>query len=84
MNPLVESVISNVAIGAGNPQSGDRSTRPELGRVQVSFVEYEKRHGRATTPILDSIRAALKGIPGADNFCGSGTERTTNRSADKY
>ena len=31
MNPLVESVISNVAIGAGNPQSGDRSTRPELG-----------------------------------------------------
>ena len=65
MNPLVESVISNVAIGAGNPQSGDRSTRPELGRVQVSFVEYEKRHGRQTTPILDSIRTALKGIPGA-------------------
>jgi multidrug efflux pump len=64
-NPLVESVISNVAIGASNPQSGDRSTRPELGRVQVSFVEFEKRHGRATTPILDSIRAAMKGIPGA-------------------
>ncbi len=65
MNPLVESVISNVAIGADNPQSGDRSTRPELGRVQISFVEFEKRHGRATTPIMDSIRAALKGIPGA-------------------
>jgi multidrug efflux pump subunit AcrB len=64
-NPLVESVISNVAIGAGNPQSGDRSTRPELGRVQVSFVEYEKRHGRSTAPYLDSIRSALKGIPGA-------------------
>ncbi len=64
-NPLVESVISNVAIGAGNPQSGDRSTRPELGRVQVSFVEYEKRHGKSTTPYLDSIRATLKGIPGA-------------------
>jgi len=64
-NPLVESVISNVAIGAGNPQSGDRSTRPELGRVQVSFVEYEKRHGKSTTPYLDSIRSTLKGIPGA-------------------
>ncbi|HTQ27913.1 MAG TPA: efflux RND transporter permease subunit, partial [Puia sp.] len=64
-NPLVESVISNVAIGANNPQSGDRSTRPELGRIQVSFVEYEKRHGKSTTPYLDSIRAALKGIPGA-------------------
>ena len=46
-NPMVESVISNVAIGASNPQSGDRSTRPELGRVQVSFVEYEKRHGQS-------------------------------------
>ena len=34
-NPIVESVISNVAIGAGDPQSGDRSARPELGRVQV-------------------------------------------------
>jgi multidrug efflux pump len=65
LNPLVESVISNVAIGAGNPQSGDRSTRPELGRVQVSFVEYEKRHGKSTTPFLDSIRTVLKGIPGA-------------------
>ncbi len=64
-NPIVESVISNVAIGASNPQSGDRSTRPELGRVQVSFVEYEKRNGVHTTPILDSIRASMKGIPGA-------------------
>jgi len=64
-NPIVESVISNVAIGANNPQSGDRSTRPELGRIQVSFVEYEKRHGQHTTPYLDSIRHVLKGIPGA-------------------
>jgi multidrug efflux pump len=66
MNPMVESVISNIAIGAGNPQSGDRSTRPELGRIQISFVEYEKRHGRSTTPIMDSIRASMKGIPGAE------------------
>ena len=65
MNPMVESVIANVAVGAGDPSSGDRSTRPELGRIQISFVEYEKRHGRSTTPIMDSIRAALKGIPGA-------------------
>ncbi len=64
-NPMVESVISNVAIGANDPASGDRSTRPELGRVQISFVEFEKRHGRATIPIMDSIRAAMKGIPGA-------------------
>lgn len=65
MNPMVESVISNVAIGASDPSSGDRSTRPELGRVQVSFVEFEKREGVSSLPYLDSIRAAMKGIPGA-------------------
>ncbi len=65
-NPMVESVISNVAVGASDPNSGDRSTRPELGRVQVSFVEFEKRHGRSTALILDSIRSAIKGIPGAE------------------
>lgn len=64
-NPVVESVISNVAIGANDPQSGDRSTRPELGRIQVSFVEYEKREGKSTKPYLDQIRTAIKGIPGA-------------------
>lgn len=65
-NPIVESVISNVAVGASDPMSGDRSTRPELGRIQVSFVEFEKRHGQSTKPILDSIRAVVKGIPGAE------------------
>ncbi len=65
-NPVVESVITNVAIGAGDPTSGDRSTRPELGRIQVSFVEFEKRHGQNTRPYLDSIRAVVKGIPGAE------------------
>jgi multidrug efflux pump len=65
-NHVVESVISNVGIGAGDPMSGDRSTRTELGRVQVSFVEFEKRHGTSTKPYLDSIRQAIKGIPGAE------------------
>ncbi|HTL09136.1 MAG TPA: efflux RND transporter permease subunit, partial [Chitinophagaceae bacterium] len=65
-NPLVESVISNVAIGASDPASGDRSTRSELGRVQVSFVEYEKRDGVSTRPYLDKIRAVMTGIPGSE------------------
>ena len=64
-NPIVESIISNVAIGASDPSSGDRSTQPNLGRVQVSFVEYEKRHGKSTEPYLDSIRNVTRGIPGA-------------------
>jgi multidrug efflux pump len=65
-NPVVESVISNVAVGASDPTSGDRSTRPELGRIQISFVEFEKRHGVATAPYLSDIRKAIKGIPGAE------------------
>ena len=65
-NPIVESVISNVAIGASDPASGDRSTRSELGRVQVSFVEFEKRNGVSTKPYLDKIRAEMKGVPGAE------------------
>lgn len=65
-NPLVESVITNIAVGASDPNSGDRSTRSELGRIQVSFVEFEKRHGKATKPYLDSIRSAIKGLPGVE------------------
>jgi multidrug efflux pump subunit AcrB len=65
-NPLVESVIANVAVGASDPNSNDRSTRPELGRIQVSFVPFEERHGKATAPYLDAIRAIIKGIPGAE------------------
>lgn len=65
-NPIVESVISNVAVGASDPASGDRSTRSELGRIQISFVEFEKRHGHSTRPYLDKIRSELKGIPGAE------------------
>lgn len=65
-NPIVESVISNVAIGASDPSAGDRSTRSELGRIQVSFVEYEKRHGVSTRPYLDKIRAAMVGVPGSE------------------
>jgi multidrug efflux pump subunit AcrB len=65
-NPVVESVISNVAIGANDPTSGDQSTHPELGRIQVNFVEYAKRNGVATSVYLDSIRHVMKGIPGAE------------------
>ena len=65
-NPVVESIIANVAVGASDPQSGDRTTRSELGRVQISFVEFEKRHGKSTAPYLDAIRNELRGIPGTE------------------
>ena len=62
---IVESVITNVANSANNPRDNNRSIQPNLGRIQVSFVEYEKRHGKQTKPLMDAIRAEMKGIPGA-------------------
>jgi multidrug efflux pump len=62
---IVESVITNVANSANNPRDNNRSIQPNLGRIQVSFVEYAKRNGKHTKPYLDEIRSQMKGIPGA-------------------
>ncbi|MEO7046614.1 MAG: efflux RND transporter permease subunit [Ferruginibacter sp.] len=62
---MVESIITNVANSANNPRDNNRSVQPNLGRIQVSFVEYAKREGKHTKPYLDEIRSQMKGIPGA-------------------
>ena len=62
---IVESVIANVAVSANNPRDNNRSVQPHLGRIQVSFVEFEKRHGKSTQPFMDRIREVVQGIPGA-------------------
>lgn len=62
---IVESVIANVAVSANNPRDNNRSVQPHLGRIQVSFVEFEKRHGKSTQPYMDKIREVVQGIPGA-------------------
>jgi multidrug efflux pump subunit AcrB len=63
---IVESVISNVAVSANNPRDNNRSVQPNLGRIQISFVEFEKRHGKSSGIYLDAIRANIKSIPGAE------------------
>ena len=62
---IVESIITNVAVSANNPRDNNRSVQPNLGRIQVSFVEYEKRHGKHTLPFKEEIRRQMTGIPGA-------------------
>lgn len=64
-NPMVESVISNVAVGATDPQENDRSIASNKAKVAVSFVEFDKRNGESTSAYLTKIRDAVKGIPGA-------------------
>jgi multidrug efflux pump len=64
-NPIVESVISNVALGASEDQF-DRTAASHKGKVGVAFVEFAKRNGINTAQYLDKIREAVKGIPGAE------------------
>ena len=62
---IVESIITNVAVSASKPTDNNRSVQSNLGRIQVSFVEYKHRHGVKTRPYMDAIREQVKGIPGA-------------------
>jgi multidrug efflux pump subunit AcrB len=66
-NPVVESVISNVAIGASdNPFDVGTQAIPHLGKVTVAFVKFAERGGQSTREFLDDIRDAVKGIKGAE------------------
>ncbi|WP_266203353.1 efflux RND transporter permease subunit [Pontibacter kalidii] len=66
-NPDVESVISNVAIGAGDENDRSTTAQSHKGKVTVAFVEYKDRAGeKSTTDYLTGIREAVKGIPGVD------------------
>jgi len=64
-NPMVESVIANVGIGAGDPFEGGMNSTPHKGKVSVAFVEYAYRNSQSTRVYLDKIRDAVQGIPGA-------------------
>ena len=63
---VVESVISNIALGATDPNSGDRSVASNKGKITVAFVEFSERKGKSTQAILEKIRAELKGFAGVE------------------
>lgn len=65
-NPLVKSIIANVGIGVTDPADEDQGYYANKSKVSVAFVEYGKRDGKSTLEYLDKIRAAVKGIPGAE------------------
>ncbi len=65
-NPIVESVLTNIALGASEDQM-DRSAASNKGKVGVAFVEFSERKGEDTKKYMDRIREATKGlIPGAE------------------
>lgn len=70
-NYMVESVISQVGEGAGNPYTDGASENemPHRGKVTVMFREFKRRfdqHGNAVSSndVLTEIRQAVKGHPG--------------------
>src|SRR6478609_5335237 len=66
-NPMVKSIISNVAKGASeDPFEGGQQAVPHLGKVSVAFVEFSKRDGQSTREYMNKIREAVKGIVGAE------------------
>ena len=66
-NFLAESIVSQVGIGAGNPNvdAGSASETPFKGKVTVSFSEFKFRQGINTSDILEEIRGKVKAIAGA-------------------
>lgn len=65
-NPMVESIISNVSIGASEDQFAGTNPQPHLGKVSVAFVNFAKRNSQSTKIYLDKIREAVKGVKGAE------------------
>ncbi|MBC8082136.1 MAG: efflux RND transporter permease subunit [Hymenobacter sp.] len=67
-NHDVESVITNVAIGAGDPGEATATgvSQSNLAKVGVAFKETSERTGQATSIYMDKIREVVKGIPAAE------------------
>lgn len=63
-NPIVKSVVSNVAVGANPRGSIDPTSSPTKSKVTVEFVDYQYREGASTEELLIGIRDAVQGIPG--------------------
>jgi len=65
-DPVVESMISNVTIGVTDPQDGDQNSYPNKGKIAISFVEFEERHGKSTSDYLTKLQALNWELPGVE------------------
>jgi multidrug efflux pump len=65
-NPIVESVVTNVAFLASDNSFDNSSKSSNLAKIAVNFVEYKDRKGQSTSAYMNEMRDALKDIPGAE------------------
>lgn len=65
-NFMVESAISQVGKGAGNPNtnSGMANEMPHKGKVTLTLREFKLRRDVSSTQVLSEVRQAVKGFPG--------------------
>ncbi|WP_046755921.1 efflux RND transporter permease subunit [Kordia jejudonensis] len=63
-NFLVESAVSQVGEGAGNPQTdgGSAAEMPHKGKITASMREYKFRRGEDSEVLRQKVTEALKGI----------------------
>ena len=70
-NPDVESVISNVTVGADEQGFSSAGKPFNRGKISVNFVEYKYRTtGIPTTKYLDKVRKSVADIAGAEVTVG--------------
>jgi multidrug efflux pump len=63
-NFLVESSVSQVGEGAGNPQTdgGSSAEMPHRGKITASMREFKFRQGKDTEELREKVQVALRGI----------------------
>jgi multidrug efflux pump subunit AcrB len=63
-NYLVESAVSQVGEGAGNPQTdgGSAAEMPHKGKITASMREYKYRRGEDSEVLRKKVQEDLKGI----------------------
>ena len=63
-NFLVESAVSQVGEGAGNPQTdgGSAAEMPHRGKITASMREYKYRRGKDSELLRRKVQDALRGI----------------------
>lgn len=63
-NFLVESAVSQVGEGAGNPQTdgGSAAEMPHKGKITASMREYKYRKGKDSEVLRQKVQEALDGI----------------------
>ncbi len=66
-NYMIESAISQVGQGAGNPMTdgGQSSDMPQKGKITLSMRDYPLRRGVLSSDVMEEVRDAVKGFPGA-------------------